>query len=82
MNAIEVMIRLKSPEKIYLMSHNYCGAAEAIGVSDDQMKRAHAEYGELLKKRFPHIPVIVLHECHSECGEHHDGHEVLLQEAA
>jgi carbonic anhydrase len=82
MFAIEVMVNLKSPDKIYLMSHNHCGAAQAIGVSDGEMKRAHAEYGDMLRKRFPHITVIVLHDLHSECGEYHNGHEEIVSEAA
>lgn len=80
--AIEVMITLKSPETIYLMSHNHCGAAKAIGVTDEEMKRAHVAYAELLRKRFPHIAVVVLHDRHSECGEYHDGHEEIVSEAA
>jgi hypothetical protein len=79
MFAIEVMVNLKSPKKIYVMSHNHCGAAEAIGVSDAQARRAHKEFAQELQNRFPHIPVIALHDLHSECGEYHNGHDVLFE---
>lgn len=82
MFAIEVMVNLKSPDKIYLMSHNHCGAAEAIGVSDLGVRSAHKKFGEALQKRFPHIPVVVIHDKHSECGEYHDGHDEIVLEAA
>ncbi len=75
--AIDMMVKLKSPDKIYVMSHNHCGAAEAIGVSNTEVKRVHLEFGNELRQRFPHIPVVVLHDPHSECGEYHNGHELL-----
>lgn len=79
--AIDVMVPLKSPDEIILMSHTPCGAAEAINFSDDEMKAAYIEWGKLLQRRFPSIPVRVIHERHSACGEHHDGHEVLQNAA-
>jgi hypothetical protein len=81
MYAIRVTIDLKSPSEIILMSHTLCGAAGVLGLSEEDVKNAYIEWGESLKKHFPHIPVRVLHERHSECGEHHQGHE-LLQNAA
>lgn len=79
MFAIEVMINLKSPEKVYVMSHNYCGAAEAIGVCDAKAREAHASFAKELQRRFPHIPVVALHDLHSESGEYHHGHDVLFE---
>ncbi len=79
--AIDVMVNLKAPETIYIMSHCNCGAAEAIGVTDAEVKVRHAAFAAELRTRFPHIPVVALHERHSICGEHHDGYEDLSSAA-
>lgn len=79
--AIDVMVELKSPETIYIMSHCNCGAAEAIGFGDEVVKARHAAFAEELRKRFPSIPVVALHERHSACGEYHDGYEELSSAA-
>ncbi len=81
MYAVEVMVDLKHPDAIYVMSHNDCGAAAAIGYDDESVKRIHAAFGKTLAERFPHIPIIVLHDRHSTCGEFHDGHEHLSDAA-
>jgi hypothetical protein len=59
------------------MSHNDCGAAHSMGVSDAEVKRRHAAFAKALQLKFPHIPVHVMHDMHSECGEHHHGYENL-----
>ncbi len=79
--AIDVMVELKTPEEIILMSHTPCGASTALGLPEWKVKETYIAWGNRLKKRFPHIHIRVLHECHSECGEHHDGHELLLEAA-
>ncbi len=81
MFAVEVMVTLKNPDAIYVMSHNDCGAAQAIGFSDLEVKRLHADFGKLLQIKFPHIPVHVIHDLHSDCGEHHHGHEDISHAA-
>ncbi len=79
--AVEVMVDLKAPDAIYVMSHNDCGAAKAIGFSDSAVKQAHAAFGKTLQEKFPNIPVYVMHELHSMCGEHHHGHETIVDAA-
>lgn len=79
--AIDVMVKLKEPEAIYIMSHQNCGAAEAIGVPDADVKAQHAAFAAVLRSRYPQIPVIALHERHSICGEHHDGYEEISSAA-
>ncbi len=79
--AIEVMVNLKQPDMIYVMSHNDCGAAKAIGFSDLEVKRLHTTFGKELRQRFPHIPVHIIHDKHSECGKYHHGYEDLSDAA-
>lgn len=75
---IETMVKLKAPQRIVVASHNHCGAGQALGLTLKEIKEKHQEWGRLLRKRFPHIPVEVLHERHSECGLQHEGHEVVV----
>lgn len=84
MFAIEIMMKLKSPDEIILASHHDCGAASDIGLDTDQVKRKHASLGTKLRKKFPNITVTVLHEAHSEDGDGEHEHEPvpLLQELA
>lgn len=83
MFAIKIMVQLKKPDEIIIASHDNCGAAIDIGLTDEQIKRKHASLGSKLRGWFPNIQVKVLHEKHSDCGEHHHGHEpVELLEAA
>ena len=71
---IDTMVELKAPDEIIVASHSHCGAAQAIGFTDQQVSEAHLEWGKFLAERYPNILVRVLHEIHSECGEHHDGY--------
>jgi hypothetical protein len=73
--AIDIMVNLKAPDEIILMAHTPCGAAQVINLSEEAVKTKHLEWQNRLQKRFPTIPVIVLFEKHSECGEHHEGYE-------
>ena len=71
---IDTMVGLKAPDEIIVASHAHCGAAHAINFTEEQVSAAHLEWGNLLAERYPYILVRVLHEIHSECGEHHDGY--------
>jgi carbonic anhydrase len=71
---IAAMVQLKAPDEIIVASHAHCGAAEDIGLTNEEVAHAHLEFGRKLQERFPHIKVRALHEQHSECGEHHHGH--------
>ncbi len=75
--AIEVMVDLKSPDEIILMGHTPCGAAEAMSLDGEDIKTIHMAWQELLQRRFPTIPVVVLFERHSACGNHHQGYEQI-----
>ena len=79
--AVEVMIEIKTPEEVILMAHTHCAAAGVIGLCDADVKNTYLEWGLRLQKLFPYIQVRVLYERHSECGEHHFGHEELSQAA-
>lgn len=81
MFAIDVMIKLKSPDEIILASHSDCGAAIALGFEHETVKARHVTLGNRLRKRFPHITITVLHEEHTESGESREW-EMPLQMAA
>ncbi len=77
--AINLMVERKQPDEIILVSHTHCAVAEAIGLSEHQVHAKHMFWCEKLAKMYPAIKVRILHEAHSECGEHHHGHvEVTL----
>jgi hypothetical protein len=77
MFAINIMIKLKSPDEIVLASHDDCGAAIDIGLDVDDVKNKHKSLGEKLRKQFPLIKVRVLHEKLSSCEGHPNGHELV-----
>jgi carbonic anhydrase len=78
---IAEMVKLKAPHRIIIASHNHCGAGQALGLTLQEIKARHQEWGQRLRERFPNIPVEVLHEKHSECGLHYDGHEEISDAA-
>lgn len=78
--AVDIMVRLKEPDEIVLMAHCPCGAAQAMGMSHDQVIIAHRRWQKKLQAWYPHIPVEVYVEKHSPCGEFREGHEKLLEE--
>jgi carbonic anhydrase len=82
LEAIRVMVALKNPERIILMSHTHCGAAQALRMSDRVVRQNYSVWKKTLSRAFPHIPIAVKHDRHSECGEHHHGHEEIFLEAA
>jgi hypothetical protein len=82
LEATRAMVALKSPVRIILMSHTHCGAAESLGLDDRAVRQAYREWKKTLTRAFPHLPIIVRHDKHSECGEHHHGHDEVHLEAA
>ncbi len=75
--AIDTMVQLKKPEEIILVYHTHCGAADAIGVSEADIKTKYLAWKKRLSERYPSITIRILKESHSECGENHFGHEEL-----
>jgi carbonic anhydrase len=74
---IMTMVALKQPVEIVIASHSDCGAAAAVGLSEEQVQYAHISWGDKIEELFPDIKVTVLHEDHSSCGEYHYGHSAL-----
>jgi hypothetical protein len=72
---IKTMVDLKKPKGIILVYHSYCGAADAIGLSELEVRAKLQALRGKLSLFYPTIEVTVLKETHSECGEHHHGHE-------
>ncbi len=75
--AVEVMVGLKKPDQVLVVAHSPCGAAEQLGLSEGAVIAAHRAWATRLKLRYPHLTVEVMIERHSDCGEHHHGHEVI-----
>jgi hypothetical protein len=82
--AIKTMVDLKKPKKIVLGYHTHCGAAETIGLNESQIQTKLQDWLNLLKSCYPTMDIHILREAHSECGEHHHGHEevTVVGEAA
>ena len=74
--AIETMVTLKSPCRIYLMAHNPCGAAGALGLDDQVVTEKLNRWQERIFDWFS-IPVEVIFEAHSECGMRRTPHLLL-----
>lgn len=72
--AIDTMVQLKKPSEIICVFHTHCGAADAIGLTAQEIHAKHILWQDKLAKRYPDIKVRILHEAHSECGEYHHGH--------
>ncbi len=73
--AIKTMVTLKNAKVILLVYHNHCGAAEAIGLSELEVRAKLQFWRDKLARYYPSIEVTIFRETHSECGEHHHGHE-------
>jgi len=73
--AIKTMVDLKKPRKILLVYHSHCGAADTIGLSEFDVRAKLQAWRDNLKSYYPTAEVSLLRETHSECGEHHHGHE-------
>jgi hypothetical protein len=83
MFAIDVMVKLKSPDVIALLAHEPCGAGNALGLSPTEVNARHRHWQQLLKERYPHIDVRCFCEPHSDCGHHREPHrELPLKDAA
>ncbi len=72
--SITTMIKLKQPVEVILSYHNYCGAADSMGISEETIRATYAEWRQKIITCYPTIPVTVIHEKHSECGRQHHGH--------
>jgi hypothetical protein len=80
--AVKEMVRLKNPCRIILMTHTYCGAANALSLSETEICDIYAQWEQMLQGCFPDIPIEIKLDRHCETGEHHAGHEDLKKEAA
>jgi hypothetical protein len=76
--SIKTMFDLKRPKKIILGYHTHCGAAETIGLDEVQIQTKHHMRQAQLRQYYPGVAVTILRERHSECGEHHHGHEEVI----
>ena len=73
--AIKTMVDLKRPRKILLVYHSHCGAADTIDLDEFDVRTKLQAWCDKLKSYYPTTEVRLLRETHSECGEHHHGHE-------
>ncbi len=67
---IRTMVGLKNPAKIIFASHADCGAGTALGLNHKDVVRIHQTWSKWAQKEFPNVPVEVVHENHSTCGQH------------
>ncbi len=72
--SIETMVRLKSPDEIVLMSHDPCGAALAMNLTETDVSTAYLEWAVRIREHFPHIPVTIIHERHCRDGHWREPH--------
>lgn len=79
--AFQVMQRLKEPKEIILGYHTHCGAAEAIGLTEEQVLIKMLDWQKRLTAMFPGIKIRILKEAYSICGESHFGHTELAYAA-
>lgn len=72
MQEIETMIGLKKPKKVIVASHADCGAAKALGYCHDDVLAIHEDWGRRIREFYPEAEVEVLHENHTDCGNHRE----------
>lgn len=77
--AINTMVCLKEPEEIVLVFHTHCGAAESMNMSEDEVFAKMLFWKRQISDMYPHIPVRILREAYSVCGESHFGHTEMLE---
>lgn len=79
--AFQVMQKLKEPKEIILGYHTHCGAAEALGLTEEQVLLKMLDWQKRLTALFPGIKIRILKEAYSICGESHFGHTELAYAA-
>ncbi len=75
---IDVMVKIKDVNEIVIISHNLCGAADALGFTCEDTLQSNIDFVQKIKELYPTVKITVLHETHSASGLWHYGHRLVL----